>query len=231
MPASNSVALFQTFQSAPPRGGEREVQGRRWGDGVVSIRAPARGRTRDLRRDDDQRQVSIRAPARGRTTRHAKPPEKTPSFNPRPREGANPSASARLPIAICFNPRPREGANPTQDEPRGFLRVSIRAPARGRTQHLGRRARGHRVSIRAPARGRTCCPDCWAARSIRFNPRPREGANSPRASRPRAYCSFNPRPREGANEQICSSITEFGWTFQSAPPRGGERRCGRGRAG
>jgi hypothetical protein len=139
------------------------------------------------------------APSRGRGLKPTTGPlGKRSCFNPRPRapvRGRTRGGAARGRETASFNPRPREGANnPSRTLLTQELDVSIRAPVRGRTTCSPRPLDAVVVSIRAPVRGRT-----GAARTRRpgrscFNPRPREGANTP------VTCiaeGFNPRPREG----------------------------------
>ena len=98
--------------------------------------------------------ISIPAPARGRT--HADLPAlpKFMHFNSRPREGANSWSLVALFWFSYFNSRPREGANRQGSDDPGEERISIPAPARGRTK--------------SPA---------GAILTSDFNSRPREGAN------------------------------------------------------
>ena len=125
-------------------------------------------------------------------------------FNSRPREGANTYQQAELKIREDFNSRPREGANPWPHAAHGTRsRISIPAPARGRTTRIAfkkggylfqfppprggeRQARLHaanfcKISIPAPARGRTETAGLGRCRKWDFNSRPREGANKPRS--------------------------------------------------
>ena len=76
---------------------------------------------------------------------------------------------------------PREGGDRTPVATCGVREcVSIRAPAKGATGWRCRIGRFRlRVSIRAPAKGATSARARFAGRRRRFNPRPREGGDSP----------------------------------------------------
>ena len=68
--STNHVIPSLPFQSAPPRGGRHHAQRKQGRHAVVSIRAPARGATRESPGDPGPvgTWVSIRAPARGATS-------------------------------------------------------------------------------------------------------------------------------------------------------------------
>ncbi len=161
----------------------------------VSIHAPAKGRSRTARRDS-RHMVSIHAPAKGRT-RSRWMVRGQPSFNPRPREGAN-------------GPDPRRG---------GGRPVSIHAPAKGRIGILEARTPVCMFQSTPPRRGKFIWTSCGSFATC-FNPRPREGANG------RGACRVDHRnvsihaPAKGRT----ASSTTSGATaaFQSTPPRRGE---------
>ena len=103
---------------------------------IISIPAPARGRTRKENIDYLHQKISIPAPARGRTffwvqnqricRRFQFPPPRggeliirlaviaARNFNSRPREGANSPLPDGQILGSYFNSRPREGANEQQ---------------------------------------------------------------------------------------------------------------------
>ena len=60
--------------------------------------------------------VSIRAPAKGATREELSPAWHGLRFNPRPREGGDTKQSCRSRCRWSFNPRPREGG----DDPGGL---------------------------------------------------------------------------------------------------------------
>ena len=99
-------------------------------------------------------------------------------FNPRSREGSDKYSGGKAGDQTDFNPRSREGSDCERPDnifhsfrfqsalPRGerhiradqhseTCQISIRAPARGATDHTGSQSILLRISIRAPARGAT----------------------------------------------------------------------------
>ena len=186
------------FQFPPPRGGEPEdlLEDTH---AMISIPAPARGRTCNDGKHGRYLTISIPAPARGRTVvscaialelnfnsrpreganlRWERPGRNSPDFNSRPREGANLSFVFWF-VGWHFNSRPREGANFLHPQFERPVTISIPAPARGRTcVHAFSFGVGH-ISIPAPARGRTGGHSAATVAGVHFNSRPREGANRP----------------------------------------------------
>ena len=221
---------------------------------------PARGRTTGLGdRVDGCSPVSIHAPRGGErniaivivcpTGFQSTPPPVVVSaptvvFQSTPPRGGERCGARSGRFSDRFNPRPRAGANAGPWRRTHAARVSIHAPARGRTAMPATVPSSYHVSIHAPARGRT--PRCTPRPrfSTRFNPRPRAGANlfeqwtafylAGFNPRPRAgangrgtiptgsTASFNPRPRAGANPDEFDAYCKR-HKFQSTPPRGGER--------
>ena len=121
------------FQSTLPRGERQRAAGNQHGNASISIHAPARG-----------------------ATETAWKLEKTePYFNPRSREGSDPSSYPFGSISPYFNPRSREGSDQELQKHHSWKRISIRAPARGATKIDGLPAPDGSISIRAPARGAT----------------------------------------------------------------------------
>ena len=78
----------------------------------------------------------------------------TRRFNPRPRTGGDSVSWPTCTGPSCFNPRPRTGGDPAQSSPRTPPEVSIRAPARGATYHLGLWALTIRFQSAPPHGGR-----------------------------------------------------------------------------
>ncbi len=111
----------------------------------------------------------------------------------------------RSSISMRFNPRPRAGANIRNVEVAKVLKVSIHAPARGRTD-TAERATGDTMFQSTPPRG---------------------GEHSALTRAAWGRC-FNPRPRAGANARPLTASLRHG-LFQSTPPRGGEPNSRRGR--
>ena len=164
-----------------------------------------------------------------------------------------------------FNPRSREGSDPTAVFLLHFPSISIHAPARGATagitatqnlsqdfnprsregsdtvcspfvissQYFNPRSRegsdlpswciwsmASIISIHAPARGATGdAKDIWLA--VRnFNPRSREGSDHKFISSASKMRYFNPRSREGSDIQPTRNKRETADKFQSTLPRG-----------
>ena len=172
------------FQSTPPHGERRAFGLRALAQmSVVSIHAPARGATSQVR----QAVTDVR-------------------FIPRPRTGSDPGARAGAVIRYLFQSTPPHGERLVV--PLIILQsraswVSIHAPARGATRCTGFRIlQGHQgfnprprtgsdhglscsmrviqssVSIHAPARGATCSLSHAVAACLwGFNPRPRTGSD------------------------------------------------------
>ena len=122
------------FQFAPPRGGRpfrAFVEYAR----SISIRAPARGATLFVDREYKEDEISIRAPARGATTDQ----EAAPAwhlFQFAPPRGGRPNMLMCMAMCIYFNSRPREGGDQSAIESGEYMKISIRAPARGATPPL-----------------------------------------------------------------------------------------------
>ena len=143
-----------------------------------------------------------------------------PYFNSRPREGAN-SHRATVRMEYCnFNSRPREGANNCTPTSSRITRISIPAPARGRTGGGGGLTQGLYISIPAPARGRTRRISAVIFPNQISIPAPARGRTLVVTFQPsRSY--FNSRPREGANFALYAGLSAVK-LFQFPPPRGGE---------
>ena len=121
--------------------------------------------------------ISIPAPARGRTKLLRIRPIVGPFQFPPPRGGERHHLNHLSP-SVYFNSRPREGANLLHVSMQVRLSlISIPAPARGRTVHTFLKHNIKFISIPAPARGRTK-PIGRSRATNYFNSRPREGANS-----------------------------------------------------
>ena len=121
----------------------------------ISIRAPARGATsiwirylislrfqsalpRGERLDHrtsipHASHISIRAPARGATS-CGRSLVKGRYFNPRSREGSDPTGCTPFRAYHYFNPRSREGSDSGIVRKQQEMIISIRAPARGATE-------------------------------------------------------------------------------------------------
>ena len=170
-----SILLRQIFQSALPRG-ERRWSHFRFIQYSKFQSALPRGErlpvafdieeVRDFnprsREGSDNRKrshidgvgISIRAPARGATIAcgNDNPISLFQSALPR---GERPDPPEVLHPFSYFNPRSREGSDPECAGVDFEIQISIRAPARGATQHREIYGFCGRISIRAPARGAT----------------------------------------------------------------------------
>ncbi len=189
---------------------------------VVSIHAPARGATKMQRLHEQLLWVSIHAPARGATFLPSlfQPGEQVSIHAPA--RGATRFRTEFLCPLFRFNPRPREGGDQLlfwqekrgtrfQSTPPRGGRLRRRCILRGCHQFQSTPPRGGRrlpvhhelvdvhVSIHAPARGATDFDIGDVLPLEGFNPRPREGGDSPEAEARTCLRGFNPRPREGGD--------------------------------
>jgi len=143
-------AVILTFQSTPPRGGDRPA-----------MFAPL------------CRLVSIHAPARGRHSVQPRAADED-GFNPRPRAGA--TAKRALPAlyhSVSIH-APARGRPPFDKVNTGFPAFQSTPPRGGDCMPFAQQIM-HPVSIHAPARGRPRVPALLILQAC-FNPRPRAGA-------------------------------------------------------
>ena len=191
---ASSVAS-QAFRSAPPRGG----------DG-----APPCGRLAD--------QEFRSAPPRGGDP----PPPQSPAASPPlfrsapPRGGDSPPGACH-PTGDGFDPRPREGATWSVPHPSTPLRVSIRAPARGRPLVVGQRIVPVTFRSAPPRGGDRAGSGGQLLAKFRSAP-PRGGDPLVPPSRV-ASASFDPRPREGATSYFAVAAKNLNVSIR-APARG-----------
>ena len=206
-----------------PRTGANRGEADVAGFGVVSIRAPVRGRTNtdvtvkafnnrfqsappyggELAKELETIYSSgfQSAPPYGgeRPRGHGHRPPRT-GFNPRPRTGANLNRVASGVTYEEFQSAPPTGANHEPTRRVRLSQVSIRAPVRGRTASNATSSPPPSVSIRAPVRGRTKASSHDLALKSRFQSAPPYGGERCPRAPGGAYCGgFNPRPRTGAN--------------------------------
>ena len=142
-------------------------------------------------------------------------------FNPRSREGSDRVAISSFVYLLYFNPRSREGSDDVLVAGFHNCRISIHAPAKGATMcsHRGKCARTFQSTL--PRRERHFFIFCQLSNVRYFNPRSREGSDSPSPSAmvssspfqstlPRrerlhiicispCHTYFNPRSREGSD--------------------------------
>ena len=151
---------------------------------VIGFRSTLPRRERHELRDlvDQPHHVSIHAPVKGATgsARHRGRP-RAPGFDPRSREGSDDGALGSPARAECFDPRSREGSDLPIWEP-GLSPCQFRStlPRRERRGLVGEVGKLQLVSIHAPAKGATgrCREQHRVAPG--FDPRSREGSDSPR---------------------------------------------------
>ena len=112
-----------------------------------------------------------------------------------------------------FNPRSREGSDPTSSPFSPPIKISIHAPARGATVILFCRSiQVKSISIHAPARGATCSDETLLQLHEYFNPRSREGSDNGTRGGEGVRTDFNPRSREGSDclrRTICTHRRHF----------------------
>ena len=100
-------------------------------------------------------EISIHAPAKGATVLSHLLTQLLQDFNPRSREGSDPSPPSCTFLPSHFNPRSREGSDARQQQAITRAIISIHAPAKGATKKLRRREKAESD----------------------FNPRSREGSD------------------------------------------------------
>ena len=185
-------------------------------------------------------------PCGGEPSRLTTPLPGPPSFNPRPRVGANPDTNADWSM-YChrFQSTPPCGGEPsrltTPPPGQAFQSTPPCGGERWKSWHLARPPEFQStppcggepgsdvcsiavvtVSIHAPVWGRTALSGSELASAKGFNPRPRVGANHGTSTPRMLHGSFNPRPRVGANS-LPGFDYQFAGGFQSTPPCGGEQ--------
>ena len=102
----------------------------------ISIRAPARGATKNETHNHPTEIISIRAPAGGATSSFKRDRHAAFNFNPRSRSGSDPSATVPSKSRSYFNPRSRSGSDRQRCSQHHTGSISIRAPAGGATAIL-----------------------------------------------------------------------------------------------
>ncbi len=211
--------------------------------GIVSIHAPARGATRDVRVFARGQEFQSTPPRGGRH------PTSRPSgagfrgFNPRPRAGGDQALHLLAHGGVGFNPRPRAGGDRWRAawQARNWRFQST--PPRGGRLRACVPQQGHAgVSIHAPARGATClriiaiivnrfqstpprggrqAGACPLVLVTSFNPRPRAGGDMLLAFFLAALLCFNPRPRAGGDQLARAHGPQRGG-FNPRPRAGGD---------
>ena len=124
----------------------------------------------------------------------------THHFNPRSREGSDTRRRGCWPIRTDFNPRSREGSDPAHVGVCAARRISIHAPVKGATCTVGQLAdHVSKISIHAPVKGATIHQRLAHTRMGHFNPRSREGSDTRIGGADPYMSHFNPRSREGSD--------------------------------
>jgi len=177
--------MMLSFRSTPPHGGRLVVEATAQPPIAFRSTPPHGGRpTRRGYSRCGMGRVSIHAPARGATLCSGAWRRERSGFDPRPRTGGDKRNPPHTAASSWFRSTPPHGGRRVRviarRAPDG---VSIHAPARGATEHAQSRNRRMDVSIHAPARGATprCCDNLVSPRG--FDPRPRTGGDTRRASK------------------------------------------------
>ena len=230
------------FQSAPPRRGRPDLGHMMPGVASFNPRPREGGDLLETAPEYKRQRVSIRAPAKGATRIHAAitrstsfqsaPPRRgrrlSPfrCFNPRPREGGDPSIPAQAPRRDCFNPRPREGGDEIVDMEGERFNPRPREGGDRRTTMVDE----HRGFQSAPPRRGRPARRCATVPRGGFNPRPREGGDSSRRRWPKSDGSVSIRaPAKGATDSGKCRHCEERVSIR-APAKGATRLSGAVRA-
>ena len=119
------------------------------------------------------------------------------NFNPRSREGSDPSVASTPATKGDFNPRSREGSDQRRSHSSVLRCISIHAPVKGTTEYLLSK---------------------WG-NPFYFNPRSREGSDGTAPSCRATGRNFNPRSREGS-DALQSLHQGVPWISIHAPVKG-----------
>ncbi len=149
------IPLVHVFQSAPPRGGRREVRVRQVAERRFQSAPPRGGRPPNGERFRAPPVVSIRAPAWGATLTPSLAYQEMEFQSAPPRGGRPCLAEWGYPMTVVSIRAPAWGATALPDLPWVRSPVSIRAPAWGATGRQDGPGGQVHVSIRAPAWGAT----------------------------------------------------------------------------
>ena len=168
-----------------------------FGGAAISIHAPVKGATLCavifLLVDG----ISIHAPVKGATPRSPSQRCSPRNFNPRSREGSDPSVASTPATKGDFNPRSREGSDQRRSHSSVLRCISIHAPVKGATSSALLRFPGAQY----------------------FNPRSREGSDGTAPSCRATGRNFNPRSREGS-DALQSLHQGVPWISIHAPVKG-----------
>ena len=187
---------------------------------VISIHAPARGATVEIKKTFTILVISIHAPARGATSIPLIDATVDNAF-----QSTLPRGERLLNVEIAqkqtyFNPRSREGSDNNNDDFIDELSISIHAPARGATYTLDNAFPGICISIHSPARGATTI-FLISSSFIRISIHaPARGATLLQPVSLPARSHFNPRSREGSDAESLLHVYRPPKISIHAPARG-----------
>jgi len=185
----------------------------------ISTHAPAKGATR-IENKFDSRSCSFQPTHPRRVRRHTSALAGRPAdFNPRTREGCDGGPTTTRPACSHFNPRTREGCDTTSPvSPQKSISFQPTHPRRVRPERRKQRVEHRRISTHAPAKGATRYPVPFHP-TCGFQPtHPRRVRRRRRAPHGSRRADFNPRTREGCDSpaSIDSNPTR---EFQPTHPR------------
>ena len=215
-PASALTRMRIVSIHAPARGATLQIR-KRYLPQSVSIHAPARGATSHPCDSPSIDKVSIHAPARGATAISSGATIRSFVSIHAPARGATPLMSIQG-APWRFNPRARAGRDLVGCIHSSANFVSIHAPARGATNDCRPVWAIEIVSIHAPARGATGYFG-QTNDDIRFQSTRPRGARHGRSLFARRPARFNPRARAGRDFGIANQL-EFVRVSIHAPARG-----------
>ncbi len=207
------------FDPRPREGATRSDAGQRRALGV-SIHAPAKGRQVTVKDVVGVLLFRSTPPRRGDAA-SAPSPAGRDCFDPRPREGATPQGRGRPGLRPVSIHAPAKGRPSTALSIRPKERFRSTPPRRGDPPRP-RRASAWSVSIHAPAKGRLR-GRCVGRRRRRFRSTPPRRGDGSGCYRRTASVRFDPRPREGATWDVFARFPD-GEKFRSTPPRRGDSR-------
>ena len=165
----------------------------------VSIHAPVKGATQSDTFVGDKLPVSIHAPVKGATRLGWHRRASSCCFNSRSREGSDSFQIRTTPLSECFNSRSREGSDQI-DNPESRRLGSFNSRSReGSDINQGLPINDYDVSIHAPVKGATRHLGRLVVSNCGFNSRSREGSDPEHYNIDDCIGRFNSRSREGSD--------------------------------
>ena len=183
---------------------------------------PARGATREVKRNDYQDDVSIHAPRTGRDLTPGNWHPARRRFNPRAPHGArHTSADAHSPCRRFQSTRPARGATEGRPVSAQTIEVSIHAPRTGRDHcHYTSLLAVACFNPRAPHGARPLPLHILTGSGLFQSTRPARGATlCQHPPRPQA-ARFNPRAPHGARRHHVGTINNVAGRFNPRAPHG-----------